>query len=107
VIDPLAGRGPSIIRKALLLGVSEVRLEHPTRDHGETRSDRRFVGFQLRVFFPSVFPIEYVELQVGDGVISSQRVQRLMQVEELAARELAFRSAAAASLVPLSLAAIP
>jgi len=84
-----------------------VRLEHPTRDHGETRSDRRFVGFQLRELFPSVFPIEFVELQVGDGVISSQRVQRLMQVEKLAARELAFRPAAAASLVALSLAAIP
>jgi hypothetical protein len=89
------------------LGVSKVRLEHPTRDHCETRSDRRFVGFQLREFFPSVFPIEFVELQVGDGVISSQRVRRIMQVEKLAARELAFRSAAAASLAPLSLAAIP
>jgi hypothetical protein len=89
------------------LGVFKVRLEHPTRDHGETRSDRRFVGFQLREFFPSVFPIEFVELQVGDGVISSQRVRRIMQVEKLAARELAFRSAAAASLAPLSLAAIP
>jgi hypothetical protein len=80
------------MRKALLLGVSEVRLEHPTRDHGETRSDRRFVGFQLRVFFPGVIPIEFVESQVGDGVISSQRVQRLMQVEKLAARELAASS---------------
>ena len=94
MIDPLAGRGPSIIRKALLLGVSKVRLEHPTRDHGETRSDRRFVGFQLRPFFPSVFPVEFVELQVGDGVISSQRARHIMQV--VAARELAFRSAAAA-----------
>ena len=105
MIDPL--RAGDLLSFARLLGVSEVRLEHPTRDHGETRSDRRFVGFQLRVFFPGVFPIAFVELQVGDGVISSQRVQRLMQVEELAARELAFRSAAAASLVPLSLAAIP
>jgi hypothetical protein len=59
------------------LGVSEVRLEHPTGDHGETRSDRRFVGFQLRVFFPSVFPIEFVELQVGEGVISSSAFSAL------------------------------
>ena len=105
MIDPL--RAGDLLSFARLLGVSEVRLEHPTRDHGETRSDRRHVGFQLRVFVPGVFPIEFVELQVGDGAISSQRVQRLMQVEKLAARELAFRSAAAASLAPLSLAAIP
>ena len=105
MIDPL--RAGDLLSFARLLGVSEVRLEHPTRDHGKTRSDRRLVGFQLRVFVPGVFPIEFVELQVGDGAISSERVQRLMQVEKLAARELAFRSAAAASLAPLSLAAIP
>jgi hypothetical protein len=104
VIDPLSGKGPSIIRKAL--GVSEVRLEHPTRDHGETRSDRRFVGFQLREFFPGVFPIEFVELQAGDRAISSQRVERLMQ-ENLTAGGVTFRSAAAASLAPLRLATIP
>jgi hypothetical protein len=84
-----------------------VRLEHLILDHVEMRSDRRFVGFRLRALFRSVFPIGFVKLQVGDGVISSQRVQRLMQVEKLAVRELAFRSAAAASLEPLSLAAIP
>lgn len=100
-------RAGEFISLASLLGVSEVRLGHSTRDQGETRSDRRFVGFQLRLFFHSVFPIEFVEWQVADGVISSQRVQRLMQVEKLATREHAFRSAAAASLAPLSLAAIP
>ena len=84
-----------------------MRLEHPTRDHGETGSERRFVGFKLRGLFPSIFPIESVELHVGDGAISPQPVQRCMQVEKLAAHEVAFRSAAAASLAPLSLAASP
>jgi hypothetical protein len=73
-----------------------VRLENLTLDHREMRSERRFVGFRLRPLFRSVFPIEFVELQVGDGVISAQRVQLLMHVEKLAVGELAFRAAAAA-----------
>jgi len=79
-------------------GSFQVRLENPIRDHGEARLDRRFVDFQLQQFLPSAHPIEFIESRVGDGVISSQRVRCLIQVEASAAHEVAFRFVAATSL---------
>jgi hypothetical protein len=84
-----------------------VRLQNPICEHRETRSDRRFVGFQLWEFVPNVLPIDFVESQVGDGVLSCKRVRCPMQVEKLAAHEVAFRLVAATCLAALSLAAIP
>ena len=51
-----------------------MRLEHPTRDHAEARSDRWFVGFQLRVFYSSGLPIEFVKVQVGHRVIYREKL---------------------------------
>jgi hypothetical protein len=89
------------------LGVSAVRPKHFSLDRDEPRIGRWFIELQFWICVRSLFAIEFFETHIDYAVISSERVQRPIQLEKMSEWALALRSAIVSSLAPLIFAAIP